>query len=181
MSAIAMSMALALGGCVSTSVRPKFVSIENAPYRLASGDRLRVIVFGQDNLSNIYSVDGNGRITMPLIGQVVAAGSSTTDLARSIEGRLRAGYLREPRVTVEVDTYRPFFILGEVTNAGQFPFVNGITVQKAVAIAGGFSPRGDQTYADVSRIIDGRVVTGRVPITAMIRPGDTITIRERWF
>lgn len=150
-------------------------------YRLASGDRLRVIVFGQDNLSNIYGVDAQGRVAMPLIGAVPAAGHTVRELERSIEGRLRQGFLREPRVSVEVDTYRPFFILGEVNNSGQFPYVVGMTAQTAVAIAGGFSPRAYQATAEITRLVDGVPVTGAVPITAQIRPGDTVVIRERWF
>ncbi len=176
-----LSVLLAVAGCATAPPPPAFVAEASAAYRLASGDRLRVIVFGQDNLSNIYAVDGNGRIAMPLIGFVPAAGMTTADLSRGIETRLRAGYVREPKVTVEVDTYRPFFILGEVTNSGQFPFVNGINVQNAVAIAGGYTPRGDQTYAYLTRTVDGRSVTARVPVTTPVRPGDTIVIRERWF
>ncbi len=173
--------AATLAACAGHAPPPEFAASAQAPYRLGSGDKLRVIVFGQDNLSNIYTVDGTGRIAMPLVGQVAAAGTTTQDLARAIEGRLRSGFIREPKVTVDVDTYRPFFILGEVTTSGQYPFVNGITVQKAVAIAGGFSPRGDQRYAEVTRTVSGRTVTVRVPIETPVRPGDTIVIRERWF
>ncbi|MGL4324533.1 MAG: polysaccharide biosynthesis/export family protein [Beijerinckiaceae bacterium] len=152
-----------------------------ADYRLASGDRLRVIVFGQDNLSNIYGVDAQGRVAMPLIGAVPAAGHTVRELEKGIESRLRQGFLREPRVSVEVDAYRPFFVLGEVNNSGQFPYVVGMTAQTAVAIAGGFSPRAYQATAEITRLIDGVPVTGTVPITAQLRPGDTVVIRERWF
>jgi polysaccharide export outer membrane protein len=154
---------------------------ENGPYRLASGDRLRVIVFGQDNLSNIYAVDGSGHISMPLIDPVEAQGRTTRQLEGAIEARLRAGYLREPKVSVEVDAYRPFFVLGEVTNSGQFPYVNGMTVQTAVAIAGGFTPRGQRSSAEVTRQVEGQLVTATVPITYPVQPGDTIVIKERWF
>jgi polysaccharide export outer membrane protein len=81
---------------------------------------------------------------------------------------------------VEVEAYRPFFILGEVTTAGQYPYVNGMTVQTAVAIAGGFTPRAFQPNADITRVIDGRAVTGSVPLTQTVRPGDTIYVRERF-
>ena len=154
---------------------------QRAPYQLATGDRLRVIVFGQDNLSNIYAVDSQGRISMPLIGAVDATGRSTGQLERQIEARLRGVFLREPKVSVEVDAYRPFFILGEVTASGQFPYVNGMTVQTAVAIAGGFTPRGDRQVAVISRQVNGELLTGQVPLTQPVLPGDTITIRERWF
>jgi polysaccharide export outer membrane protein len=138
-------------------------------------------VFGQDTLSNIYAVDGAGRISMPLIGPVQVAGRSTSDAAQAIEAKLRAGFLREPRVTVEVDSYRPFFVLGEVTNSGQFPFVNGMTVQTAVAIAGGFTPRALRTSAEITRQTAQGPVSAKVPVTYAVRPGDTIVIGERWF
>jgi polysaccharide biosynthesis/export protein len=178
---LALAAALAFSGCAPRIVAPEFAVEGTAPYQLASGDKLRVIVFGQDNLSNIYAVDGSGRISMPLIGIVDAQGRTTQQLERAIEAKLRAGYLREPKVSVEVDAYRPFFVLGEVTNSGQFPFVNGMTVQTAVAIAGGFTPRGQRNYAEITRLMDGQLVTGTVPITYPVRPGDTIVIKERWF
>lgn len=178
---LALAVALAAAGCAPRIAAPKFALESSAPYQLASGDRLRIIVFGQDNLSNIYAVDGTGRISMPLIGTIDVQGRTTQQLERAIEGKLRAGYLREPKVSVEVDAYRPFFVLGEVTNSGQFPFVNGMTVQTAVAIAGGFTPRGQRSYAEITRLMDGQLVTGTVPITYPVRPGDTIVIKERWF
>src|ERR1700730_13733852 len=140
----------------------------NAPYTLASGDKLRVIVFGQDNLSNVYPVDGSGKISMPLIGTVPARGLTTHDLERQIAERLRTGFLREPQVTVDVDTYRPFFILGEVITSGQYAYVNGMTVQTAVAIAGGFSPRAFQYSADLTRQFNGQLYTATAPITAPV-------------
>ena len=115
-----------------------------APYTLASGDRIRVIVFGQDAISNSYAVNGSGMISMPLIGDVAVVGLTTTETERLIENRLRAGFLRDPHVSVEVEAFRPFFVLGEVTTAGQYPFINGMTVQKAIAVAGGFSARADR-------------------------------------
>lgn len=179
---LALAAALAVSAC-APQYRASDYALEQpaGPYRLASGDKLRVIVFGQDNLSNIYAVDGSGRITMPLIDTVEARGRTTQQLAQAIEAKLRAGYLREPKVAVDVDTYRPFFVLGEVTTSGQFPFVNGMTVQTAVAIAGGFTPRGQRNAAEVTRQIDGQLVTATVPITYPVQPGDTIVIKERWF
>ena len=124
---------------------------------------------------------GEASISMPLVNTVMAQGRTTQQLAREIEAKLRGGYLREPKVSVEVDTYRPFFVLGEVTNSGQFPFVSGMTVQTAVAIAGGFTPRGQRNSAEITRQIDGQTVTASVPITYPVQPGDTIVIKERWF
>jgi polysaccharide export outer membrane protein len=153
----------------------------NAPYRLASGYRLRVIVFGQDNLSNSFSVDGSGNVSLPLIGLVKASGLTTAELERGVEARLRNGFLREPRVSIEVEAFRPFFVLGEVTTSGQYPFINGMTVQNAVAVAGGYTPRGFHGDVDITRVVDGRPLTFAAPQTFPVRPGDTITVRERFF
>ena len=178
---IAAALAAQLAGCAAPSYRAELLDAQaNAPYTLSSGDRLRVIVFGQDSLSNSYSVDGSGNIAMPLIGSVHAQGQSTQSLERAIEAKLRDGFLREPKVAAEVEAFRPFYIIGEVTTAGQYPFVNGMSVQNAIAIAGGFTPRGWNRGADVTRVIDGQTVTGTVPLTYMLRPGDTVTVRERF-
>lgn len=182
LASLALAVAMTAGACAPHYAASDYALAQPAgPYRLASGDRLRIIVFGQDNLSNIYAVDASGKISMPLIDAVEAQGRTTQQLEKAIEGRLRAGFLREPKVSVEVDTYRPFFVLGEVTNSGQFPFVPGMTVQTAVAIAGGFTPRGQRTSAEVTRQVEGQLVTASVPITYPVQPGDTIVIKERWF
>ena len=180
--AFILAFTATLGGCASSGYSARMFEMDvNAPYTLASGDRLRIIVFGQDSLSNSYSVDGAGRISMPLIGPVPAQGATTAQLERAIESRLRGGFLREPKVSVEVEAYRPFFILGEITTAGQYPYINGMTVQNAVAVAGGFAPRASRSSVDLTRIVNGYPITGSVPLTTPVRPGDTITVRERWF
>jgi polysaccharide biosynthesis/export protein len=179
---LAMLAIAAFSGCASPvkySVAPAVPA--DTPYRLASGDRLRVIVFGQDNLSNSYSVDGTGVISMPLIGRVRAQGLTTAELERAIEARLRQGYLREPSISAEVEDYRPFFMLGGVSAAGQYPFINGITVQNAVAVAGGFTPRAVQSCVEITRVVDGRSLTFPAPLSASVSPGDTITVEERFF
>jgi polysaccharide export outer membrane protein len=151
------------------------------PYTLDSGDRLRVVVFGQDGLSNTYIVDATGRIHMPLIGAVSARGCTTAQLARAIADKLRNGFVREPHVAVEVEIYRPFFILGEVVAPGQYPFVPNMTVETAVAIAGGFTPRAYRYDMEISRSASGVTARQKVPRIAPVRPGDTVTVLERWF
>ena len=150
-------------------------------YQLDSGDRLRIVVFGQDGLSNSYTVDAAGNITMPLIGAVPARGSSTSELARTVGARLRNGFIREPHVAIEIESYRPFFILGEVTYPGQYPYVPNMTVETAVAIAGGFTPRAYRWTVKVARNQGGQSYRMSVPLTYALRPGDTISIDERWF
>ena len=150
-------------------------------YTLDSGDKLRIVVFGQDGLTNSYGVDAAGSITVPLIGAVRARGLSVAELSVAIEARLRQGYIREPHVAAEIEAYRPFFILGEVSFPGQYPFVANMTVETAVAIAGGFTPRAYHTDVVISRTVGGETVRATVPVTTPVRPGDTITISERWF
>jgi polysaccharide export outer membrane protein len=151
------------------------------PYLLSSGDRLRIMVFDQDNLSNLYTVDGEGYVSMPLIGPMRVAGSTTREAARTIEAKLRNGFIREPKVTVEIDAHRPFYILGEVLSPGQFPYAGGMSVQAAVAVAGGFTPRANQSYAEITRPHREGQVTATVPVTYLLKPGDTIVVKERWF
>jgi polysaccharide export outer membrane protein len=153
----------------------------HGPYRLGSGDRLRIVVFGQEGLTNSYAVDANGSVTLPLIGSVPARGLTATELGQSIAGRLRQGFIREPHVAVEIEAHRPFFILGEVANPGQYPYIANMTVETAVAIAGGFSPRAYRYRIKLTRLIDGEIVRGLVPPAYPVQPGDTINVTERWF
>ncbi|MGX1348488.1 polysaccharide export outer membrane protein [Bradyrhizobium elkanii] len=150
-------------------------------YHLGPGDKLRVVVYGQEGLTNSYAIDAAGAITMPLIGSVPARGRTPAGLAGEISARLRNGFIREPSVAVEIESYRPFFILGEVQAPGQYPYVPNMTVESAVAIAGGFSPRARRdsvtlTHTDASG--SGRFV---VPLGTPMSPGDTVFVGERWF
>jgi len=153
----------------------------DASYHLDAGDKLRVVVYGQEGLTNTYAIDAGGSITMPLIGSVPARGRTPAGLAAEIGAKLRAGFIRDPSVAVEIEAYRPFFILGEVAAPGQYPYVPNMTVESAVAIAGGFSPRARRdrvtvTHTDASGT--GRYV---VPPGTSLSPGDTVLVGERWF
>ena len=152
-----------------------------SPYLLDSGDRLRVTVFGQQNLSRIYPVDPSGYISMPLIGAVKVRGMSTFQAEERISNILKQKYIKDPKVSVEVAASRPFFILGEVRNAGQFPYVAGMTAQTAIAIAGGFTPRAKKKRIQLVRHVNGASYTRTVPLNVKILPGDTITVQERFF
>jgi polysaccharide export outer membrane protein len=150
-------------------------------YRLDSGDRLRVIVFGQDNLSRVYSVDTSGNVSMPLIGTVRARGLSTVQLGLDIEAELRRKYIKDPKVSVEIDAYRPFFILGEVRRPGGYPYVNAMTVEGAVAIAEGYTERAKKRVMRLTRKFGGLMSTVMVPPDYPVQPGDTIYVLERIF
>ena len=150
-------------------------------YTLDSGDKLRVVVFGQDGITNSYVVGADGNVSLPLVGSVPARGFTTAQLSQMISERLKQGYVREPHVSVEVEAYRPFFILGEVTTPGQYAYVANMTAETAVAIAGGFSPRADKRKIELTRNAPGQSFKGDVPLNYPIRPGDTVVVKERWF
>jgi polysaccharide biosynthesis/export protein len=150
-------------------------------YRLDAGDKLRVVVYGQEGLTNTYAIDAAGSITMPLIGQVPARGRSPASLAAEISARLRNGYIREPSVAVEIESYRPFFILGEVQAPGQYPYVPNMTVESAVAIAGGFSPRAKRDMVTLTHTDTNGAARYAVPLGTSLSPGDTVYVGERWF
>ena len=153
----------------------------DAAYHLDAGDRLRVVVYGQEGLTNTYAIDAGGSITMPLIGSVRARGRTTAGLAAEISTKLRAGFIREPSVAVEIEAYRPFFILGEVAAPGQYPYVPNMTVESAVAIAGGFSPRARRDSVTVTHTDAAGTARFVVPPGSPISPGDTVLVSERWF
>ena len=150
-------------------------------YRLGNGDRLRITVFGEAGLTGQYLVDGTGYISMPLISQVMVGGMTTSQAQSVITEKLRQGYLRNPDVAVQVITYRPFFILGEVQRSGQYPYVAGMTVETAVAIAGGFSPRARKSKFKVVRHRGSGTEKLLLKPSAKVMPGDTITVAERYF
>ncbi|MFG3596698.1 polysaccharide biosynthesis/export family protein [Bradyrhizobium sp. RDI18] len=153
----------------------------DAAYHLDAGDKLRVVVYGQEGLTNTYAIDAGGAITMPLIGSVRARGRTTAGLAAEISAKLRAGFIREPSVAVEIEAYRPFFILGEVAAPGQYPYVPNMTVESAVAIAGGFSPRARRDSVTVTHTDASGTSRFTVPPGSPISPGDTVMVSERWF
>jgi polysaccharide biosynthesis/export protein len=153
----------------------------DAAYRLDAGDKLRIVVYGQEGLTNTYAIDAGGSITMPLIGSVPARGRTPAGLAAEITGKLRNGYIREPSVAVEIESYRPFFILGEVAAPGQYPYVPNMSVESAVAIAGGFSPRARRDRVTLTHTDSSGSMRLVVPLGTGISPGDTVLVGERWF
>ena len=160
---------------------PKAVADTDGPYLLDTGDRLRIFVYGQPNLSRLYIVDHDGKISVPLIGNVLARGKTTNELQGTIRARLGAEYVKDPQVTVDIQQNRPFFILGEVKTAGQYPYVSGMTVETAIAIAGGYSERASERSFRITRRINGYVDQIEAPGDYVIKPGDTIYVYERFF
>ncbi|MEL7048445.1 MAG: polysaccharide biosynthesis/export family protein [Pseudomonadota bacterium] len=160
---------------------PQRVADSDGPYLLDTGDQLRVFVYGQPNLSRIYTVDHGGRISVPLIGNVTARGLTTYGVAAVVRDLLGRDYVRDPQVTVDIQQARPFFILGEVRTAGQYPYVSGMTVETAVAIAGGYSERADTRMFKITRRINGLVEVIEAPSDYVVQAGDTVTVYERFF
>jgi polysaccharide biosynthesis/export protein len=165
---------------VAYAAAPMPVTYDSA-YRLDAGDKLRVVVYGQEGLTNTYAIDAGGSITMPLIGLVPARGRTPAGLAAEITGKLRHGYIRDPSVAVEIEAYRPFFILGEVAAPGQYPYVPNISVESAVAVAGGFSPRAQRDRVTLTHTDSSGSMRVAVPLGTALSPGDTVLVGERWF
>lgn len=173
-------MSLALSGCATT--RPATYLVETkGPYQLDTGDVVRVTVYGDAELSRTYKVDDKGAVAFPLVGPVPVRGGTTEDAAQRLARALANGYMRNPDVAVEIDQYRPFFIQGEVKNAGQFPYVYGMTVRAAISTAGGYTETADRARAVVYRRQGSEMVKGSVDLDFPIFPGDTIVVQERWF
>ncbi len=174
-----------LGGCATGGIAPGYsnetLQRQVEVYRLGTGDRLRLNVFGEDNLSGEFVVGGAGTVSLPLIGEIMATGKSPIELKTDIEAALADGYLKAPRVNIELLNYRPFFVLGEVANSGEYPYSEDMTVLNAVATAGGFTYRANKKSVFIKRA--GAAAEERFSLTATtpVQPGDTIRIGERLF
>lgn len=151
-------------------------------YKLGSGDQIKITVFGEPDLSGQYEIDGAGIVAFPLVGEVNASGGTARDLENRIKSKLSDGYLKNPTVSIEVLSYRPFFILGEVKRPGSYAYKNGLNLLNAVALAGGYTYRAKSSVWVVTRSGDSEYNEREVTDGAFrIRPGDTIVIPERFF
>ena len=179
----AVGAGLAVAGCASQDAPPEPVgmALTASEYRLGAGDALRVIVFGEEQLSGEFRLDAAGRVAMPLIGEVAAKNKTTRDVEKEITKRLEAGYVKDAKVSVEVMNFRPFFILGEVRNPGQYTYVNGMTALSAVAMAGGYTYRAKEDYLLITRGADPKKQLRKAPITTLVMPDDVLRVPERYF
>lgn len=148
-------------------------------YRLGSGDKIKVTVFGHEDMSGEFSVAGNGSVSLPFIGGIKAGGLTIDELERAIVKRLTPDYLKNARVSVEVLNFRPFDIIGEVTKPGSYPYRSGMTVINAVAMAGGFTYRAKENSFRIKRAGSDRTETAKRD--TVVFPGDVIEVLERWF
>jgi len=152
-----------------------------ADYRFGIADKVRLTVYNEPTLSGEFTVGSNGMLSLPLVGDLAVRGKSTSEVIKMVTTMLADGYLRDPRVSIDVLTYRPFFILGEVTKPGEYPYSNGLTVMNAVATASGFSYRASKQTVFIKRA--GETVEKRYDLVPdlEVQPGDTIRIAERYF
>ena len=171
-----MQPARPVGDVVADTTRP-------GSYVLGPGDRVRVIVFGEDRLSGEYTVTSNGEMSFPLIGNLRVTGLTVADVQVAIHDKLSAGYVKDPRVSAEVLSFRPYYVLGEVARPGQYPYVEGMTLEQAIATAGGFTYRAKRKELKLkpAQAMEAQKVKIKKEAGRSIRPGDTITVEERFF
>jgi polysaccharide export outer membrane protein len=158
-------------------------AVDSASYTLGTGDKVRVIVFGETDLSGEFVVDDSGFVRLPLIGQIAAGGRTVRELENDIAAKLGAEYLREPRVSIEVLSHRPFYIMGEVNRPGEYPYVAGMSVLNAVALGGGYTYRANRISVSIRRKGAENDEEKSYPAddTTKLMPGDVVNVAERWF
>lgn len=151
-------------------------------YTLASGDEVRIFVYGLDAVNNTFTVNDKGALTLPLVGSIEAEGLTITGLENEISSKLiEKAIVNQPSVNVQPVQLRPFYILGEVRNPGQYTYQHNLSVLSAVSVAGGFTFRADEKKMSITRIVDGQRITGSADEATLVQPGDTIRIIEKWF
>jgi protein involved in polysaccharide export with SLBB domain len=156
-------------------------AITDEHYRLGTGDKLRINVYGEDDLSGEFLVDSSGQVQLPLVGQVKAAGLTLHEFVAEISAALMNGYLKDPKVSVEVENYRPFYIMGEVNKPGEYPYENGLNVLGAIALAGGYTYRANDSEVYLRRSGSTREEVMPADASTKINPGDIVRVAERLF
>lgn len=157
------------------------VADQGRGYILGIGDTVRINVYGQEDMTGEYMVEPDGTISLPLIKTIPASGLTAPELEQSITDALSPEYLVDPRVSVDIAVFRSMYILGEVQKPGQYPYSPNMTVLQAVATAGGYTYRADESGAEVTRHVKGALSTFRVNEKTMLKPGDTVVVKRRWF
>jgi protein involved in polysaccharide export with SLBB domain len=150
-------------------------------YQLGAGDKVRVVVFGEDNLGGDYDVDGTGMVRLPLIGQVKAGGLTVRSFEEEIKTKLDDGFMKDAKVSVAVVTYRPFYIIGEVNKPGEYPYVNDMSILNAIALAGGYTYRANDTEVYIQRNGQSKEESFPADQTTKVQPGDIVRVPERFF
>ena len=179
---VALFGCLLLSACQPGSDLSPLTSASEEPYRLGIDEQVRIITFGQEQLTGQFRINDRGNVAIPLLGAIKAEGLTTTELERSIEQQLVAKKVfLKPSVSVEILAYRPVYILGEVTKPGEYPYTPGATVLSTVSRAGGYTYRAQTKYSSIIRTINGQPIEGRVPRSEAVRPGDVVNVFERLY
>lgn len=170
----------ACGGGLPSEMAPAKASLPGDGYLLEPGNRVRVIVFNEPALSGDFTVDASGNIAVPLAGGIPSSGVTAKVLAKRIEDALiRGGFLKEPQVSVEIQTFRPYYVLGEVRQPGEFPYTTGVTVLGAIARAGGYDYRAREGEVLLVRDVDGQPKEFRANERTQLQPGDIVKVQQR--
>ncbi len=188
---ICIQLCLLVAGCGGSLTKPlsggpsaaAAVMPEQEPalLPLAAGDKIKVTVYGEDRISGEYEIDPNGLISLPLAGTLTAAGRTTPQLEAALTEKLKGSYLRDPKVTVAVVTFRPFYVLGEVQKPGEYPFRSGLNVLSAIAIAGGATYRANTSKVYIQRFGSTALAEYAQSPTVAVMPGDVVRVPERYF
>lgn len=177
-----VALLLSMAGCATSSDLPTLtLGPEQAAYRLGAGDQLKITVYGEESLTGEFAVSGQGGVAFPLLGELQATGKTVREFEQELANGLANGFINNPSVSVEVANYRPYYILGEVARPGEFAFVDGLTVFSAVARAGGFTYRANQSRIHIRHKDGGEERTYRLDGDTPVQPGDTIRVSERYF
>ena len=183
--AFALSVGLLVSGCYTDFGPVELAQNPEArPYvasRIQTGDRIKVTVYGEDSLNGVYDVDPSGNVTVPLAGTIRAAGRTKGELQREIAAKYKSGYLQDPKVTVDVVAFRPFYLMGEVEHPGEFPYRSDLNVLSAITIGGGLTYRASRSTVLIRH--PGETIWKEYALapTVIVGPGDLIRIPERYF
>ena len=169
-----------LAACAGTPQKAA-TQINASNYTLGAGDKIRLIVYGNEELSGEFTVDSSGHVSLPLVKDMNVKGLTSQQLELQVTNALKPKYLKDPKVSVEILNYRDIYVLGEVRVPGKYPYISNMTYLQAVAIAGGYTYRAEESNAEITRPENGRIVTFLIDGNSVIKPGDTIVIKRRWF
>ncbi len=188
--AIAIGLCIALAGCDGGATLGRVTEADQqaliksatsqAP-TIQSGEKIKVTVFGEDRLTGEYEVDPGGNVSLPLAGTIKAAGLTKSQLELELARKFRGEYLRNPKVTVDVASFRPFYILGEVGKAGEYPYKSGLNVMSAMALAGGATYRASRSTVMIQHAGENGFKEYPMSPTIPVLPGDLIRVPERYF
>ena len=180
-----VSIALLISGCTGGSLseaeQQSMAAAAVAAPKLQPGDKIRINVFGENNLSGDYEIDQSGQISLPLAGTIEAVGLTQSELEQALAKKFRSEYLKNPKVTVTIATLRPFYMMGEVTKPGEYPYKSGLNVLTAMAIAGGPTYRASRSTVQIQRRGESSMRDYPLSASVPILPGDVIKVPERYF